>query len=135
MLGFPHHIDLTVSDLETSVQFYEKVLSRLGFERDQQYGGGAPCWIYQSEQRLVFSLAIKAAQASTPHNRYAPGLHHLAFRASSRAEVDEIFGYLRCENIEILDPPSEYDYTPGYYAVFFADPDGIKLELVHEPRD
>jgi len=33
-----------------------------------------------------------------------------------------------------FDEPAEYDYTPGYYAVFFADPDGIKLELVHEPR-
>ena len=34
----------------------------------------------------------------------------------------------------ILDPPREYPhYVPGYYAVFFADPDGIKLELVHIP--
>lgn len=33
----------------------------------------------------------------------------------------------------ILDPPREYDYTPGYYAVFFTDPDGIKLEVVHVP--
>ena len=33
----------------------------------------------------------------------------------------------------ILDPPQEYAYTPGYYAVFFADPDGMKLELVHIP--
>ena len=34
----------------------------------------------------------------------------------------------------ILDPPAEYDYTAGYYAVFFADPDGLKLEVVFEPR-
>ena len=34
----------------------------------------------------------------------------------------------------ILDPPAEYGYTPGYYAVFFADPDGIKLEVVFEPE-
>ena len=30
--------------------------------------------------------------------------------------------------------PAEYGYTPGYYAVFFADPDGIKLEVVFEPQ-
>ena len=36
--------------------------------------------------------------------------------------------------MRILDAPAEYDYTPGYYALFVADPDGIKLELVHEPR-
>ena len=29
--------------------------------------------------------------------------------------------------------PSEYSYIPGYYAVFFYDPDGIKLEIVHVP--
>ncbi|MBM4258770.1 MAG: hypothetical protein FJ147_23070 [Deltaproteobacteria bacterium] len=34
---------------------------------------------------------------------------------------------------KILDPPKEYDYSPGYYAVFFTDPDGIKLEVVHIP--
>jgi hypothetical protein len=31
----------------------------------------------------------------------------------------------------VLDPPAEYRYCPGYYAVFFADPDGIKLEYCH----
>ena len=29
--------------------------------------------------------------------------------------------------------PQEYSYIPGYYAVFFYDPDGIKLEIVHVP--
>ena len=34
-----------------------------------------------------------------------------------------------------LDPPAEYPlYAPGYYAVFFADPDGLKLEFVHMPN-
>jgi predicted lactoylglutathione lyase len=35
---------------------------------------------------------------------------------------------------KVTDPPKEYDYLPGYYAVFFTDPDGLKLELVHVPR-
>jgi hypothetical protein len=29
--------------------------------------------------------------------------------------------------------PQEYTYSPGYYAVFFYDPDGLKLEIVHTP--
>ncbi len=38
------------------------------------------------------------------------------------------------EGITVLDPPAEYpEYGPQYYAVFFADPDGMKLEVVHEP--
>lgn len=36
-------------------------------------------------------------------------------------------------HISHADAPQEYDYTPGYYAVFFADPDGMKLEVVYEP--
>jgi catechol 2,3-dioxygenase-like lactoylglutathione lyase family enzyme len=35
------------------------------------------------------------------------------------------------QRVEILDPPAEYDYLPGYYALYFLDPDGIKLELTH----
>jgi len=35
------------------------------------------------------------------------------------------------EGVEIESPPREYDYTPGYYAVFLHDPDGLKLEVVH----
>jgi catechol 2,3-dioxygenase-like lactoylglutathione lyase family enzyme len=35
--------------------------------------------------------------------------------------------------VEIESGPEEYGYSPGYYAVFFFDPDGIKLEIVHVP--
>ena len=37
--------------------------------------------------------------------------------------------------MEIESGPREYDYTPGYYAVFLHDPDGIKLEIVHRPGE
>jgi glyoxylase I family protein len=53
---------------------------------------------------------------------------------ATRAEVDSFYEFLIREEVVILDAPSEYDYTPGYYAIFFADPDGIKFELVYEPR-
>ncbi len=62
------------------------------------------------------------------------GLHHLAFKAKSRAAIDEFHRFLLRENLPILDAPAEYpQYGPNYYAVFFADPDGMKLELVHFP--
>ena len=82
----------------------------------------------------TFSIGLHAARRRMPHDRYAPGLHHLAFHAGSRGEVDAVHELVRSTGAAVLDPPAEYDYTPGYYAVFFADPDGLKLEVVFEPR-
>jgi glyoxylase I family protein len=62
-------------------------------------------------------------------------VHHVAFTATSRAMVDERAAWLREQGVPIESGPEDYDYTPGYYAVFFADPDGIKLEIVHRPED
>lgn len=62
------------------------------------------------------------------------GMHHPAFHTASRAEVDSFHEFLCGKGVVILDAPIEYDYTPGYYAVFFANPDGVKLGLVYEPR-
>ena len=60
-----------------------------------------------------------------------PGIHHLALRAKSREDVDELYRVLLKIKAEILEVPREYpEYEPGYYAVFFLDPDGIKLEFV-----
>ena len=64
-------------------------------------------------------------------DRYELGLHHVAFEAVSRAVVDERHDWLVDSGAEIETPPREYSYMPGYYAVFFYDPDGIKLEIVH----
>ena len=57
-----------------------------------------------------------------------------AFEVESRAVVDERAEWLRARGAEIESGPEEYDYRPGYYAVFFYDPDGIKLELLHVPK-
>ncbi len=67
------------------------------------------------------------------HERYAPGLDHLAFHAESRADVDGLEAALVDAGYTVAEPAREYDYTPGYYAVAFDDPSGIRLEVVHEP--
>jgi glyoxylase I family protein len=61
-------------------------------------------------------------------------MHHLAFTAPNRAGVDRAAQWLRDQGPVIEGGPGERHYTPGYYALFFYDPDGIKLELVHRPR-
>jgi catechol 2,3-dioxygenase-like lactoylglutathione lyase family enzyme len=75
--------------------------------------------------------------ATKPFHRRRPGaLHHLAFRAGSRAEVDRLHDEIEAIGARIVAPPREYpDYTPpGYYAFFFKDPDGIKYEVVAHAR-
>jgi len=134
--GSLSHVDLTVTEMSRSVPFYEQVLGRLGYKRLPEAGAGAPCWGITDAAGGVFSIALQPARPDSgarPHDRYAPGLHHLAFHADSRADVDTFHEFLRGAHATVLDPPAEYDYTPGYYAVFFADPDGLKLEVVHEP--
>lgn len=75
----------------------------------------------------------EAQSHSEEYDRYRVGLHHLALEAPSRFVVDERAEWLRARGAEIESGPEEYSYLPGYYAVFFYDPDGIKLEIVHVP--
>ena len=134
--GSLSHLDLTVTDLARSVRFYDRVLGRLGYRRLDELGAGAPCWGISDSEGGSFNIALQAAapgRRGERHDRRGPGLHHVAFHADTRAEVDAFDAFLREIQATILDPPAEYDYTPGYYAVFFADPDGLKLEVVHEP--
>ena len=135
--GSLSHVDLTVADLTRSVDFYDRVLGRLGYRRMDGVGAGAPCWAVADASDGFFTLALKPARPQSTaarHDRYAPGLHHLAFHADSRADVDAFHDFLLEIGATVLDAPAEYGYTPGYYAVFFADPDGIKLEVVFEPQ-
>jgi glyoxylase I family protein len=123
------HIDLTVSDLPRSEAFYDKVMSALGFRRIED---ADPRWA-----NALMTIAIRPAaddQRQTAFNRYRAGLHHLAFKAISRADVDEFHHFVLAEGIELLDAPSLYpEYGENYYAMFIADPDGMKLEVAHFP--
>lgn len=72
--------------------------------------------------------------ATRTHDRYSPGLHHVAWHAESRADVDRLHELLKKIGAKILDAPADYpQYGEGYYAVFFADPDGLKLEFAFTP--
>ena len=60
---------------------------------------------------------------------------YYAFTAPTRDAVDRLYEKLEAAEVPIFDPPADYPhYAPGYYAVFFADPDGIKLEYVFTPE-
>ena len=131
MSGWLHHIDVTVSDLERSTEFYGRVLGLMGFRRLTDVPEGP---VFAGE-RLEVGLVAARSVGARSHDRYSPGLHHLAFGAPNRAAVDRVHRELQAMGVTILDPPTEYErYAPRYYAVFFADPDGIKLEYVFTPK-
>jgi catechol 2,3-dioxygenase-like lactoylglutathione lyase family enzyme len=129
-----HHVDLVVSSILRSLPFYRDLLEPLGWHRVGEVEGerGETIWYLYGPGG---SIGLREAQtpADGPYDRYRIGLHHLALEAPSRFIVDERADWLRARGAEIESGPEEYSYTPGYYAVFFYDPDGIKLEIVHVP--
>jgi glyoxylase I family protein len=125
--GALHHVDLTVADFRRSKDFYAAVMPLMGFTRlPKEFG--AVAWRGAS---IVALQPAKAEEQGRAHSRDAPGLNHLAFRAPSRAAVDALHAELVKLGVTILDPPADYPYMETYYAVYFADPDGLKLEYVH----
>jgi glyoxylase I family protein len=128
------HVDLVVSSIERSLPFYRELLAPLGFHRIGEVEGerGETIW-YLSGAASAIGLREAQTPSEAPYDRYRVGLHHLAFEAQSRGAVNERAGWLRDQGAEIESGPEEYAYLPGYYAVFFYDPDGMKLEIVHIP--
>lgn len=132
------HVDLAVSSIERSLSFYRELLGPIGWTDLVEIRGerGETIWYLSVKGAGVAALGLREKQSDAnpvPVDRYGVGLHHLCFDVSSREEVDERARWLREHDVEIESGPQEYDYTPGYYAVFFYDPDGIKLELLHRP--
>jgi catechol 2,3-dioxygenase-like lactoylglutathione lyase family enzyme len=131
--GF-HHVDLVVSSILRSLPFYRELLEPLGWHRVGEVEGerGETIW-YISGPGSSLGLRQSQTPSEEAFDRYRVGVHHVAFEAASRHDVDERADWLRGRGISIESGPEEYSYIPGYYAVFFYDPDGIKLEIVHVP--
>ena len=127
-----HHIDVVVSSIEHSLPFYRELLAPLGYSRVGEVEGerGETIWYLAGGGA---ALGLRQSQAPGDFDRYRVGIHHIAFTAASREAVEERYDWALESGVEIESPPKEYTYIPGYYAFFFYDPDGIKLEVVHVP--
>ena len=117
------HLVLSVSDFRRSKAFYDKVLGFLGFKRKYNYADMAG-W---SNGKTLFWIAAASPGRKQRYRKGNVGFHHYAFELSSRADVDALGAFLKESRLTVLDPPGEY-YDRNYYAVYFADPDGMKLE-------
>lgn len=130
-LGTLNHLAITVRSRAQSEPFYAAVLGFMGYQQVEKTNEFTMWWTEATGAILILEANPESPQQ---HDRYSPGLHHLAFNADSRSQVDQLHQLILDLGATVLDPPAEYNhYAPGYYAVFFADPDGIKLELVHMP--
>ena len=128
-----YHLHLNVRDASVSLPFYRAVLGHLGWAASYEArnvlamtNGTTDFWFFE---------AAGKRRTHAPH-RKNPGLNHVAFRVTSRADVDRFQSeFLAARKIAALyGGPREYpEYSPGYYAVFFEDPDRLKLEVVHVP--
>ena len=130
-----HHLDLVVSSIERSLPFYRDLLGPLGFHGISEVEGERGETIYYLwGPGTSFGLREAHARRESPYDRYEVGVHHVAFEAVSRAQVDDRHEWVRGQDVAIENAPKEYAYSLGYYAFFFYDPDGIKLEIVYVPR-
>src|SRR3990172_3959167 len=127
-----HHVCLTVNDLSISEPFYDKLTEALGFKK--QAMPEYRMVFYNSPDTVLVIAGARPENKGAVFDRFRVGLHHLAFRVDSRSEVDQIHRALARGGATVLDAPAEYpQYVPGYYAAYYADPDGIKLEIVTTP--
>lgn len=123
------HLAIRVSDLARSKRFYDALLGFMGFAREWEFGEVVG---WDNGETLYWITQADALGRHHPHRTGDVGFHHYAFELASRDEVDQLYDFLTAQEIEIVDPPADYpDYGEGYYAVYFLDPDGLKLEAMH----
>jgi catechol 2,3-dioxygenase-like lactoylglutathione lyase family enzyme len=121
------HIVLRVFDFEVSRRFYDRLLSFLGFVEEWDLGRTVG-W----NNGVTMVWVVEAEPGAKPHRTGDIGFHHYAFELDSKGAVDELGAFLEREGVKIVDPPADYpSYGEGYRAVFFLDPDGLKLEAMY----
>jgi glyoxylase I family protein len=123
------HIYIAVSDLSRSEKFYDRVMHVLGFRKNSFNNEGDHHIQYYNRH---FGYVLRPARTSgRAHDPFAPGLHHFCFRVEDAAAVDAVAR--RFAELQVIcSPPQLYpEYAIDYYATFFSDPDGIRLEVTN----
>lgn len=124
------HIQLCVSDMDISVPFYSELLQAMGMSpvlTDEDY-------FYCVGARTGVAIApVATAHKDSNFKQGAVGMHHMCFRARSRADVNEMHGIAQRLGAKIIRLPQEDGFAPGYYSTLFEDPDGIRIEINFVP--
>lgn len=124
-----HHLALTSASFDRAKRFYGELLALLGYEvhiNDIDIAA----WVGPEPEILLYPA--RTEQTSQTHRTYDPGIHHVAFFAASREIVDAAHSIAVTYGVQVLDEPKCFvQYRADYYATFFHDLDGIKLEFVN----
>ena len=122
------HVVLRVNRFDECVRFYDELMPALGLAA-----------VHRSEDFVYYiggrtALAIRRAErAGHLHVEGGAGLDHICFRARSRQDIDDLHPFLQRIGAELVRPPQEGPWAPGYYSLSFRDPEGIRLEVNHVP--
>lgn len=128
--------------MDKAEPFYDQLMPILGFDLARKGGG----YVAEHDFRVVeyfhdnIVIGINSPwekfKGAVVHRRRPGSVHHLAFRAANVEEVDEVFEQIKAIGAEIIEEPKYFpQHGEAYYACFFKDPDGIKLEVMFEERD
>jgi catechol 2,3-dioxygenase-like lactoylglutathione lyase family enzyme len=121
------HIDLRVADLSVAQPFYDELLPALGFT-ERRHGERWKVWA------TTDPLPATAYFGITESDGHVANENRIAFWVGSNADVERVAGVARRAGALDLSGPKEMPYGPGYYAVFFADPSGNRLEVYYRPN-
>ena len=124
------HIDFRVKNMDAAIDFYGKFLPQLGFVREKHEP--APAGSQGEDFHTFYSADDKPSEffGLCADKNHRPNGTRIAFWADTREKVDEIAELVREAGGKNLEGPEICaEYTPGYYAFFFEDPDGNKLEI------
>ena|SRR5437868_2903617 len=120
------HMDTRVSDMERALPFYDALLAALGFT-ERHHGDEWKVW------STTEPLPATAYFGITESPGHVPNENRIAFWVATATEVDRIAEVVRDAGATELSGPKPMPYGPGYYAVFFADPSGNRLEVYVRP--
>jgi glyoxylase I family protein len=127
------HLMINANDYEKAVRFYGWLMPKIGYPGSEAFAEPSQMTGYYGERGSLWVSPSDEPHRSQTFDKGRVGLREIAFRADSREQIDELARGISSHGGRILDPPREYNYRPGYYSVFFTDPDGLKLEVVHYP--
>ena len=126
------HVDLVCRDLERSLAFYAAVFGPLGLKAPFLVDGerGEQIHYLRFPTAGSGSIGLRQAQNDQEFELYAPGFHHLSLAVETKADVDAVHAAVIAAGGEVLHAPRLWSqYHPDYYATFFEDPDGFRLEV------
>ncbi|HVC14322.1 MAG TPA: VOC family protein [Acidimicrobiales bacterium] len=129
-----HHVALTVSDMDASVEWYETIFG-IRYRMDVPHEGGVGKLLADEELGLMIVLHRHERSDGVPFSETVIGLDHVGLAVTTRAELEEWQRHLEEHGVDrcgVADKPltqSPIVDAPYASVLVFRDPDNIQLEL------